>query len=197
MSMQKIGFLPAYSCYFSCGGCFNRKLHTFLSYSKEQNEMFKQKFQFSLFRYSVSVLGLWHQNTYTFKSHTTSELWREGILDTALSAFRVGQLCMSGLGPALFIAWAPHPVFWSTVSAATSVSLNLPERPSLTLRPAGQGQPVAILFFPDHNNCASNKEWSHLHIKSSSSPRNGLGGWYLAQTMTVSGTVVRIQQYRC
>lgn len=169
-------------------------MYTFLSSLKEKKtEMFKLKFWFSMFRYSVSVFGLWHKNTYWhLKSHTASKLWMEGISDLCLVSFPP-WLALHGWCRSCSLPVLGHHIQISRVwFYIYPLALNMPERPSLTLGPAGKGQPAAILFSPYHSDYIANRERSHLHIKSSTLCWNYLGGWYLAQTMTMSGTVAVI-----
>lgn len=153
--------------------------------------MFKQKFWFCMFRYSVSSLRFWPQNTHWhLRIIQHQNHGKEGFWTSAFSAFHLGQLRMAGLGAVL----SQHLGIISRIlesgfcSYVYTPALNMSERFFLTLIWKG----TACSHTPGHSDWAAKREWSHLHIKSSAIPRNNLGGSYLAQKMIVSGKVVMI-----
>lgn len=81
-----------------------------------------------------------------------------GILDLCPLSFPL-RLALHGWLGSCSLPVLGHRIQVSGVhcSYIHTPALNMPERPSLTLRPADKGKPATIVFSPDHCDYAVNR----------------------------------------
>jgi len=127
----------------------------------------------------------------TLKSHIASKRWKGAVLDICPLSIPPWLALHGWLGSCSF----PVPgqciqVSGDPCSCIYTPALNMPKKPSPTLRPVGKEQPAATLFPPDHSDYTVNRESPNSPLSHQIYKWFGLPN--LTQTMTVSGIVVMI-----